>query len=52
MPRAIVAELAVESLVVAVLPWFPRIDVRGVDARVGRPFEDRIDMAEARSGSC
>ena len=40
--QALIAELAVEALVVAVLPGFARIDVRGVDARVGEPGEDRV----------
>ena len=40
--QALVAELAVEALIVAVLPRFARIDVRGVDARVGEPGEDRV----------
>ena len=38
--QALIAVLAVEALVVAVLPGFARVDVRGVDARLGKPVEN------------
>src|SRR6266498_1094899 len=40
--QAFVAELAVEALVVAVLPRLARIDQGGVDLRFGEPFQDRL----------
>jgi len=40
--QAFVAELAVEALVVAVLPRLAWIDQRGVDLRLGEPLQDRL----------
>ena len=40
--QALVAELAVEALVVAVLPRLAGIDQGGVDLRFGEPFQDRL----------
>ncbi|MDA0233275.1 MAG: hypothetical protein O3C69_07310 [Chloroflexi bacterium] len=40
--QARIAELALEALIVTVLPRFTRIDVRGEDARVGTPCEDHV----------
>ena len=40
--QALVAELAVEALIGAVLPGFARIVQRRVDMRCAEPFEDRV----------
>ena len=39
--QALVAELAIEALVVGVLPWLARVDQRRGDAALGDPLEDR-----------
>ena len=38
--QTLVTELAVEALVVGVLPGFARVDVRGVDSLLAKPIED------------
>src|SRR5215218_2850524 len=38
--QVLVPELAVERLVGRILPWLPRVDVRGLDLRVGEPPQD------------
>ena len=40
--EALVAKLAVERFVGAVLPWLARIDQRGVDPILGQPLEDGV----------
>src|SRR5882724_1896919 len=40
--QALVTKLAVETLVVGVLPRFSRIDQRGFDALFGEPAQDRV----------
>lgn len=40
--QALVAEFAIEALVVGILPWLARVDQRRLDVLLGEPLQNRV----------